>query len=57
MTQDIYFHHYPTSPFAEKVRAIFGYKGLEWKSVLQPQVMPKPDLVALTGDLRCTRTH
>ncbi len=52
MTQDIYFHHYPTSPFAEKMRAIFGYKGLAWKSVLQPQVMPKPDLVALTGGYR-----
>ncbi len=52
MPQDIYFHHYPTSPFAEKMRAIFGYKGLEWKSVLQPQVMPKPDLVALTGGYR-----
>ena len=52
MPQDIYFHHYSTSPFAEKMRAIFGYKGLEWKSVLQPQVMPKPDLVALTGGYR-----
>jgi glutathione S-transferase len=52
MIQDIYFHHYPTSPFAEKMRAIFGYKGLTWKSVLQPQVMPKPDLVALTGGYR-----
>jgi glutathione S-transferase len=49
---DIYFHHYPTSPFAEKVRAIFGYKGIAWKSVYQPQIMPKPDLQALTGGYR-----
>ncbi len=52
MSQDIYFHHYPTSPFAEKMRAIFGYKGLAWKSVFQPQIMPKPDLQALTGGYR-----
>jgi glutathione S-transferase len=52
MAQDIYFHHYPTSPFAEKVRAILGYKGMAWRSVMQPQIMPKPDLVALTGGYR-----
>lgn len=52
MPQDIYFHHYPTSPFAEKVRAILGYKGMAWHSVLQPQIMPKPDLVTLTGGYR-----
>lgn len=50
--QDIYFHHYPNSPFAEKVRAIFGYKNIAWKSVLQPMVMPKPDMQALTGGYR-----
>jgi glutathione S-transferase len=49
---DIYLHHYPTSPFAEKVRAMLGYKGLAWKSVFQPMVMPKPDLTALTGGYR-----
>ncbi len=52
MAHDIYFHHYPTSPFAEKVRAILGYKGMAWQSVMQPQIMPKPDLVALTGGYR-----
>ena len=50
--QDLYFHHYPTSPFAEKIRAIFGYKNLSWKSVIQPQIMPKADLQALTGGYR-----
>lgn len=49
---DIYLHHYPTSPFAEKVRAMLGCKGLAWKSVFQPMVMPKPDLVAITGGYR-----
>jgi glutathione S-transferase len=51
---DLILHHYPTSPFAEKVRAILGYKKLAWKSVFIPMVMPKPDLVALTGGYRRT---
>lgn len=54
MNQDIIFHHYPTSPFSEKVRAIFGYKKLAWKSVLIPVIMPKPDVIALTGGYRRT---
>src|SRR5574342_838716 len=47
-------HHYPVSPFAEKVRAMLGFKKLAWKSVLIPEVMPKPDVVALTGGYRRT---
>ena len=47
-------HHYPTSPFAEKVRLILGYKNLPWKSVIIPMVSPKPDLLALTGGYRKT---
>ena len=47
-------HHYPTSPFAEKIRSILGYKNLEWTSVVIPIIMPKPDLVALTGGYRRT---
>lgn len=51
---DIIFHHYPNSPFSEKIRLIFGYKKLAWKSVLIPAVMPKPNLTALTGGYRRT---
>jgi glutathione S-transferase len=51
---DIFLHHYPKSPFAEKIRLVLGYKGLAWKSVVIPDVMPKPDLVALTGGYRKT---
>ena len=47
-------HHYPVSPFAEKVRAMLGYKKLSWQSVVIPMIMPKPDLVALTGGYRRT---
>jgi glutathione S-transferase len=52
MSQDIFLHHYPSSPFAEKIRAIMGYKQLAWKSVFQPMIMPKPDMQALTGGYR-----
>ena len=52
MNQDIFLHHYPSSPFAEKIRAILGYKNLAWKSVFQPMVMPKPDMQSLTGGYR-----
>jgi glutathione S-transferase len=45
-------HHYEASPFSEKVRLMFGVKGLAWRSVIQPNIMPKPDLVPLTGGYR-----
>ncbi|MBC7802843.1 MAG: glutathione S-transferase family protein [Candidatus Parcubacteria bacterium] len=53
MTEPV-LHHYPVSPFAEKVRAMLGFKDLAWKSVQIPLVMPKPDVVALTGGYRKT---
>ena len=49
---DIILHHYAISPYSEKVRAMLGFKGLSWKSVQQPMVMPKPDQLALTGGYR-----
>jgi glutathione S-transferase len=49
---DLILHHYPSSPFSEKIRRILGYKGLAWKSVLMPSVAPKPDLQLLTGGYR-----
>ena len=45
-------HHYDFSPFSEKIRLVFGLKGLRWLSVIAPSVMPKPDLLALTGGYR-----
>ncbi|MCW5652407.1 glutathione S-transferase family protein [Hydrogenophaga sp.] len=47
-------HHYPMSPFAEKARLLLGFKGLAWRSVHIPAVMPKPDVLALTGGYRRT---
>ena len=51
---ELILHHYPMSPFAEKVRLMLGYKQLPWRSVVIPPVMPKPDVVALTGGYRKT---
>jgi glutathione S-transferase len=51
---DLILHHYPNSPFSEKIRLIFGAKKLAWKSVVIPAIMPKPDVVALTGGYRKT---
>lgn len=51
---DLIFHHYASSPFSEKVRLVFGYKNLTWKSVIIPVIMPKPDVIALTGGYRKT---
>ena len=47
-------HQYPASPFAEKLRLIFGFKRMTWAAVEIPIVMPKPDVVALTGGYRKT---
>jgi glutathione S-transferase len=51
---DLVLHHYATSPFSEKIRAILGAKGLAWRAVEIPRILPKPDLVALTGGYRRT---
>jgi len=51
---DIILHHYPTSPFSEKIRLVLGYKQLAWKSVIIPAILPKPDVLALTGGYRKT---
>ena len=51
---DLILHHYPNSPFSEKVRLILAYQQLPWKSVVIPALMPKPDVLALTGGYRKT---
>jgi glutathione S-transferase len=52
MSDEFILHHYDTSPFSEKPRLMFGLRGLAWRSVIQPTIMPKPDLVPLTGGYR-----
>jgi len=36
----ILFHHFDDSPFSEKVRLAFGLKGLAWRSVRVPPILP-----------------
>ena len=52
----IIFHHFDASPFSEKIRLAFGYKQLAWRSVLVSPIMPRPDLMPLTGGYRRTPT-
>ena len=52
MPHELILHHYDLSPYAEKIRLCLGHKGLAWRSVQAPMVMPKPDLVELTGGYR-----
>jgi len=47
-------HHYPMSPFSQKIRSVLGFKQLAWQSVTVPSMLPKPDLLALTGGYRKT---
>ncbi|ALZ83390.1 glutathione S-transferase [Pseudomonas oryzihabitans] len=51
---ELILHHYWQSPFAEKARLLLGFKGLAWRSVIIPRMLPKPELVALTGGYRKT---
>lgn len=51
---DFILHHFDISPFAEKIRKVFGIKGAQWRSVPIPPAMPKPDLMPLTGGYRKT---
>lgn len=49
---DLILHQYEISPFSEKIRRILAWKKIRWTAVRAPAVMPKPDLVALTGGYR-----
>lgn len=53
---DLILHHFDWSPFAEKARLALGFKSLGWLSVQIPMIMPRPDLMPLTGGYRKTPT-
>ena len=50
--EEILLHQYDRSPFSEKIRKIFAWKKIAWRSVDQPIVAPKPKLTPLTGGYR-----
>ena len=54
MSQPIILHHFDELPFSEKIRLIFGMKKLAWTSVLITRIMPRPDLMPMTGGYRRT---
>lgn len=45
----IVLHHTLPSPFAELGRLALGFKDLDYRAVEIPNVLPKPELTALTG--------
>lgn len=49
---EICLHHYPASPFSEKIRALAGYLQLEWHSIETSVIMPRPLLTPLSGGYR-----
>jgi glutathione S-transferase len=51
---DIILHHYDASPFTQKALRMLGLKKLAWQSVETPMMLPKPDLLCLTGGYRGT---
>jgi glutathione S-transferase len=50
----VILHHFDQSPFAEKIRVVFGFKQIDWQSVRISRIMPRPDLMPLTGGYRRT---
>ena len=50
----IILHHYARSPFSEKIRLALGLKGLAYHAVTIPALMPRPELMPLTGGYRRT---
>lgn len=51
---ELILHHYPESLFSEKARAMLNARGLAWRSVITPMIMPRPDTIPLTGGYRRT---
>jgi glutathione S-transferase len=51
---EIILHHYPLSPYSEKIRLALGLKGATWKSVEIPVWTPRPKLTPMTGGYRRT---
>lgn len=52
MTKPMILHHYDSSPYAEKIRLMFGLTNTHWQSLLSPVQPPRPSLDPLTGGYR-----
>jgi glutathione S-transferase len=52
MNDTIILHHYENSPYAEKIRLMFGLTNTRWQSLLSPIYPPRPNVDPLTGGYR-----
>ena len=52
MKDSMILHHYEASPYAEKIRLMFGLTNVRWHSLLSPVQPPRPNLDPLTGGYR-----
>ena len=50
----VILHHYPLSPYSEKIRLALGLKDVTWSSVDIPIWTPRPKLTPMTGGYRRT---
>ena len=46
---ELILHHYPLSPYSEKIRAMLGYCGMSWQSAITSEMPPRPQLAPLAG--------
>lgn len=52
VSETFFLHHYEPSPYAEKIRAMFGLAAAPWSSVLSPPYPPRPNVDPLAGGYR-----
>ena len=52
MTEQLILHHYDNSPYAEKIRLMFGLTNMQWQSLISPVQPPRPSVDPLTGGYR-----
>ncbi len=52
MTETLILHHYESSPYAEKIRLMFGLTNSSWSSLISPVWPPRPNIDPLSGGYR-----
>ncbi|MEO0435936.1 MAG: glutathione S-transferase family protein [Pseudomonadota bacterium] len=52
MADQVILHHYENSPYAEKIRLMFGLSKSSWASLLSPAWPPRPNVDPLSGGYR-----
>ncbi|MDP5071437.1 MAG: glutathione S-transferase family protein [Congregibacter sp.] len=52
MADTMILHHYESSPYAEKIRLMFGFTNSKWCSLIAPAWPPRPSVDPLSGGYR-----